>query len=55
MESILDEGLKSMGRQYVHLSSTAGEARKVGERRGPKPAILRIRAREAWEAGLTFH
>ncbi len=53
--SILAEGLKSMGRQYVHLSSTVGEARKVGERHDPKPVILRIRAREAWEAGLTFY
>ncbi len=55
VDSILAEGLKSMGRQYVHLSSTVDEAIKVGKRRDSKPAILVIRAHDAWEAGVVFY
>ena len=55
VRSIMAEGLKSMGRQYVHLSATVEEARKVGQRRDPEPAILVIHAHDAWGAGLTFY
>jgi putative RNA 2'-phosphotransferase len=55
VDSIMAAGLQSRGRQYVHLSATAEEARAVGRRRDPQPVVLRIRAREARQAGVTFY
>lgn len=49
------EGLRAMGRQYVHLATTLEEARRVGVRRARSPAILTIRARAAHAAGIAFH
>ncbi len=43
---ILREGLKPMGRGYVHLSLTKERALKVARRRKGPYAILRIRAKE---------
>ncbi|MFB6355527.1 MAG: RNA 2'-phosphotransferase [bacterium] len=40
--SIQDEGIKPMNRQYVHLSRTKEEARRVGHRRDDCPVILTI-------------
>lgn len=54
VETILREGLRPMGRQMVHLSETAEQARRVGRRRDPKPAVLRIGARRAARAGVQF-
>ncbi len=50
-----EEGLKPMSRQYVHLSGDIGTASVVGKRRDRKPAILRVKAREAFEAGISFY
>ncbi|MDK2384380.1 MAG: RNA 2'-phosphotransferase [Candidatus Korarchaeota archaeon] len=44
--SILREGLKPMGRGYVHLSLTKERALKVAKRRKGPHVILRIRARD---------
>jgi putative RNA 2'-phosphotransferase len=44
VESILDEGLKPMGRQEVHLSGTVSDARKVGRRHAPDPVVLVVDA-----------
>ncbi len=44
--SILREGLKPMGRRYVHLSLTKERALKVAKRRKGPHVILRIRARD---------
>ncbi len=52
--AIRDEGLKPMSRQYVHLSSDAETARKVGMRHG-KPAILPILAGDMHSAGHVFY
>ncbi len=52
---ILQEGLKPMQRQYVHLSSTPDMADVVARRRTNRPVILIVRAREAWQAGVKFH
>jgi putative RNA 2'-phosphotransferase len=52
--TILEEGLKPMGRNYVHLSKTKEDAMVVGLRRDTSPAILVIKAKEAWEAGVKF-
>lgn len=49
------EGLLPMERQYVHLSASVKDAYEVGRRRSPEPAILRIRAREAQQAGVGFY
>ena len=49
------EGLRAMGRQYVHLATTPSEAERVGVRRARSPAILTIRARAAHAAGIAFH
>lgn len=40
---ILEEGLKPMGRHYVHLSVSKEDAYKVGLRRTKKPVIIKIR------------
>ncbi|MFO7948290.1 MAG: RNA 2'-phosphotransferase [Armatimonadota bacterium] len=54
VEAIMQEGLRPMQRQWVHLSATVEEARKVGQRRDSKPAILAIDAYSAHEDGITF-
>ncbi len=43
LENILQEGLKSQERQYVHLSKDAEIAKSVGQRHG-KAVILEIKA-----------
>lgn len=54
LESIFSEGLKPMGRKYVHLSKTKEEAKRVGKRHSPDPVILRIDTEEAFEDGIRF-
>ncbi len=54
VETILREGLKAMGRQMVHMSATAEDARNVGRRRDPEPVVLRVDAAGASEAGICF-
>ena len=44
VEAILSEGLKSMGRQEVHLSETPAQAREVGRRHAVDPALLEVDA-----------
>lgn len=44
VEAILEEGLRPMGRQLVHLSDSVAEARSVGERHAREPEILRVEA-----------
>ena len=51
---ILAEGLKAMGRQYVHLSKDAETAVKVGKRHG-KPAVLLVRSGAMRQAGIPFY
>ena len=53
LRSIRQEGLKSMARQHVHLSSDEASAMKVGRRYGT-PVVLKIRAGEMWRAGQPF-
>ena len=54
-ETILQEGLRPMGRQYVHLSMDVKTARIVGARRCRRPTILRVAAGEAYRAGIPFY
>jgi putative RNA 2'-phosphotransferase len=53
--AIRREGLKSMKRQYVHLSTDEKTARVVALRRTNQPVILRIDARKASEQGVNFY
>lgn len=41
-ESIREDGLKPMNRQYVHLSRTLDEAKRVGYRHSESPLILAV-------------
>ena len=52
---ILQEGLKSMKRQYVHLSFDFSMAKEVGLRRDDQPVILRISALKAYKNGVVFY
>ncbi|MBE3558310.1 MAG: RNA 2'-phosphotransferase [Ktedonobacteraceae bacterium] len=53
--TILQQGLKPMRRQYVHLSTDLATARRVALRRTSTPVILRIDARTAHQHGILFY
>jgi putative RNA 2'-phosphotransferase len=55
LPAIRSEGLRSMRRQYVHLSTEVEQALAVGRRHSPGPVLLVIRARDAWQAGVRFY
>jgi putative RNA 2'-phosphotransferase len=50
---IAEEGLRPMGRQFVHLSPAEDAARRVGARHG-RPVVFVVDARAAAEAGVVF-
>jgi putative RNA 2'-phosphotransferase len=52
---IRDQGLRPMGRQYVHLSVDTATAEQVGRRKAKAPVILRVSAGEAHGAGVLFY
>ena len=52
---IMQSGLKPMNRQYVHLSMDVETAVQVGSRKAPKPIILTVNAKEAYQAGVPFY
>jgi len=54
-EAILRDGLRPMGRQFVHLSIDRETARLVGARKAREPVILRVAASDAAEAGVAFY
>jgi putative RNA 2'-phosphotransferase len=54
LDSIKKDGLKSMGRQYVHLSRTEEIAITVGKRHG-EPVVLYIDAKTMHEEGYKFY
>lgn len=53
-KSIQAEGLKPMGRQYVHLSKDPGTAAKVGQRHG-SPLVLQVDSRSMHQDGHPFY
>lgn len=53
--TIRREGLKSMKRQYVHLSTDEKTAKLVALRRTSQPVILHIAALQAHEQGIHFY
>ncbi|MFL6665380.1 MAG: RNA 2'-phosphotransferase [Rhizobacter sp.] len=52
--SILQHGLRPMGRQYVHLTPDKELALSVGTRHG-KPCLISVDAHAAHAAGIVFH
>lgn len=55
LSAISSEGLRPMGRQYVHLSVDRETAEEVGRRKAREPAILRVDAGAAHGDGVTFY
>ncbi|NIO18744.1 RNA 2'-phosphotransferase [bacterium] len=54
VETILQDGLQPMKRQYVHLCQTEQEAYRVGRRKDTNPVVLQIRSRDAFGEGIEF-
>jgi putative RNA 2'-phosphotransferase len=54
LASILQSGLKKMGRHHVHLSPDTATATKVGARRGA-PVVLAVDAAAMQRDGFTFY
>lgn len=54
-EFIVDEGLKKMDRDFVHLSANTKMAVQVGKRRDPHPVIFEVAARKAAGSGILFY
>lgn len=54
LDSIKQEGLKAVSRQYVHLSLDEHTALEVGKRHG-KPIVLKIKAEEMYLKGFKFY
>jgi putative RNA 2'-phosphotransferase len=54
LPSILCDGLRSMQRRYVHLTSDACYAAQVGSAKSPDWAILAVDALAAFEQGTPF-
>lgn len=52
---ILEQGLKSMKRQYVHLSAEQNTAWEVALRRTKHPVLLKIDSKAAHENGTKFY
>ena len=54
LSSIMQEGLKPMSRQFVHISSDRETAVTVGKRHG-NPVVLRVRAGDMAKDGYLFY
>jgi putative RNA 2'-phosphotransferase len=52
---VLQEGLKPVGRAFVHLSGTEEEAIAVGSRHTERPVLIRIDTEAAAKEGIDFH
>ena len=55
LDSIKENGLLPMNRQYVHLSTDKDTALLVGKRRDDNPVLLEIDAKRAFEEGTIFY
>ena len=55
IDIIMDEGLKPMNRQYVHLSKDIKTAKVVGSRKGEKVVVIMIDAATAVIDGIKFY
>ena len=54
VESIMQEGIKSMNRQHVHLSKDIKTAKNIGSRHG-KPIVLQIDTQAMYRDGCIFY
>ncbi len=54
VREVMEKGLRPMGRLFVHLSGTEEEAREVGLRREPNPAVIHVQALRAAGEGFKF-
>jgi len=54
IDRIMQEGIKSMSRQYVHLSADKQTAVNVAQRHG-KPIVMQIDCRTMYEDGYKFY
>lgn len=54
-KAIHREGLRSMKRQYVHLSANTERAMNVAQRRADETVLLVVRAGEAHRSGIEFY
>lgn len=54
-QTIMQEGLKPMRRQYVHLSADQATAIDVGSRHAKTPVLLIVQATAAFAAGINFY
>lgn len=52
---VLEQGLRPMGRQYVHLSPDRETAVQVGLRKARPCAVLLVDAARAWADGIAFY
>ncbi|HNT73643.1 MAG TPA: RNA 2'-phosphotransferase [Anaerolineae bacterium] len=55
LETIFQEGLKPMARQYVHLAEDEATARSIALRHTHEPVILTVDAAAAHAAGIAFY
>ena len=54
LDSIMEQGLKKMSRQFVHLSEFTEQAESVGKRHG-KLVILKVKAGDMHRDGIVFY
>jgi len=54
-KQILEKGLQSMKRSWVHLSPTIEIAQEVGKRRTSSPVVFMIDANQARRQGIKFY
>lgn len=52
---IIDHGIQSMKRSYVHLSTNLDMAKKVGLRKSKTPRIIQVFASKAHNEGIQFY
>jgi putative RNA 2'-phosphotransferase len=51
---VLQNGLRSMGKPGLHLSTTKDMAQRIARRKDPEPVILEVHAEKAWEKHTLF-
>ncbi|WP_106766523.1 RNA 2'-phosphotransferase [Paenibacillus faecalis] len=55
VEQIMNDGLRPMGRQYVHLAADPEMALTVGKRKDSEPVLLGVYAEAASKDGILFY
>ena len=54
-QSIVREGLKPMGRNYVHLASEKKYATRARHRKSCQPILFEVRSSDAFKVGIKFY